>query len=302
MMPLRVVQLPMGEEAFLSLPSSQPPDLTSTQSTDAMVAQPDALIAQSIRVGLTLSKIAQVNTQAASGAIEYSYIIREVELIWHELQSWEANLPANMTDTKANLAYWTERDQGNIFTFVHMNYYYFCLLLFYQFIHGSVDGGGRSPLAVQFAAKCRHAASQVCDLIHRASQSKRSELLSSLVGHVLAIASTVQLHIFLFGENETERQDARHLLERNFQLLTLLQTYWPCIDVSFARFRAFHEACSRSQDDSHFRMDHWMLKFLLEFATKIPERRGDDSGGDDFYHESWDQLLDKTAPASANSL
>lgn len=258
-----------------------------------LVAPPDALKAQSILVGLTtLSKIAEVNAQAASGTIKYSYLIREVELIWRDLQSWEANLPTNMIDTPANLAYWTERDQGNNFTCLHMNYYYFCLLLFYQFIHGSEDGTGRSSLAVEFAVKCRRAASQVCDLIHRASESTRSEMLSSFVGHVLAIASTVQLHIFLFSDNDTDTQDARRLLERNFQFLTLLQTYWPCIDVSFARFRAFHEACSRSQDDSHFRMDHWMLKFLHEFAAEIPERRADD-GADGFHQESWDQLLDK---------
>lgn len=297
-MPFRMVQLPIGEEAFLALPITQPSTYPSSPPADTpasqlVAAQPDALIAQSIRVGLTLSKIAEVNAQAASGTIKYPYFMREVELLWHELQSWEADLPTNMSDTPANLAYWTERDQGNIFTFVHMNYYYFCILLFYQFIHGSVDGTGRSSLAVQFAVKCRQAASHVCDLIHRASESTRSELLSSLVGHVLAIASTVQLHIFLFSESEIDTDHARQLLEKNFQLLTRLQTYWPCIDISFARFRAFHEACSRSQDDSHFRMDHWMLKFLLEFATAIPERRGDDGVNDGFHHESWYQLLEQ---------
>ncbi len=293
-MPFRNVSLPMAEDVFLGLSFSQasigPPTTDQAAFSPLPIPVSDSLIAQGMRVGFTLSKIDQVNSRAASGSIQYLDLIQEVQSIWGELQSWEYDLPASMVNTPANLAYWSRKGQGHIFIFLHMNYYHLCQLLFYQFIHHSARDGECPPLAVQFATKCRNAASQVCHLIHLASESSSAELLNSLVGHVLTIASTVQLHILLFSENETGIANARHLLERNFEFLTRLQAYWPCIDISFARFKAFHEACSRSQDGSQFRMDQWMLKFLLEFATSIPERRAVD-GSDDTPQYSWRDIL-----------
>lgn len=41
--------------------------------------------------------------------------------------------------------------------------------------------------------------------------------------------------------------------------------------MCFSRFQEFHKACQRSTETS-FRMDEWMLKFLLEFARPIGEK------------------------------
>ena len=60
-----------------------------------------------------------------------------------------------------------------------------------------------------------------------------------MVGHVLVIASTVQLHILLFGTDEIQIRAARSRLERNFEILSKLQSYWPTLDVCFSRFREF---------------------------------------------------------------
>ncbi len=92
-----------------------------------------------------------------------------------------------------------------------------------------------------------------------------------MVGHVLTIASTVQLHILLFSSDEEQTQAARGRLEKNFELLTCLQRRWPALDISFARFREFHRACQNYKETS-FRMDKWLLRFLFEFAKPVGEK------------------------------
>ena len=98
-----------------------------------------------------------------------------------------------------------------------------------------------------------------------------------MVGHALVISSTVQLHILLFSDDEVDIHAARHRLERNFLILCNLQNLWRTIDHSFGRFREFHEACMRAkanfEDPSNaFRLDKWMLKFLMEFSKPVEQR------------------------------
>ncbi|ATY66663.1 Fungal specific transcription factor [Cordyceps militaris] len=293
MMPFRNIPLPMAEDVFLGLPLTQPavasPDSHRPVADQLPVPSPDSLIAQAMTIGFTLSKIDQINSRAASGLVKYVDLIQEVDCIWRELHRWHSNLPANLVNTPDNIVYWSGKNQGNLFVFLHMNYYHLCQLLFYQFIYHSAHDKECPPLALEFAARCRDASSQLCELLHAASASPHTELLNSLVGHVLTIASTVQLHILLFGEKDAETQNARRLLERNFALLTRLEVYWPCLDISFARLEAFHEACARFQDGSQFRMDQWMLTFLLEFATAVPRNRTAESNT--VSHNSWRNIL-----------
>ncbi len=86
-----------------------------------------------------------------------------------------------------------------------------------------------------------------------------------MAGHVLSIASTVQIYALVFSEEEEQIQAARFRLERNFEILTKLKGYWPTLDISFERLQEFHRVCQVSVEES-FRMDRWMLTFLLEFA------------------------------------
>ena len=41
--------------------------------------------------------------------------------------------------------------------------------------------------------------------------------------------------------------------------------------ASLAKFKDFHEACLRSKD-SYFRLDQWMLRFMLDFARPLHGR------------------------------
>lgn len=99
----------------------------------------------------------------------------------------------------------------------------------------------------------------------------------SMVGHAIVISSTVQLHILLFSDDEDQVDAARRRLERNFLILCGLQNLWRTIDHSFGRFREFHEACMRAKANfedprSTFRLDRWMLRFLMEFSKPIEQR------------------------------
>jgi hypothetical protein len=289
MMPQRNVPLPMAEHKFLQLSSTASPylsqrsDLGST--TAALYVLDDSLLAHSVALNQRFSQIDKLNSQAVSGELQGAELIQEVERISLEMGTWASELPDRMRNTPENLEYWTSQGSGNIFVLLHIQYHHFSQLLFYQFLHGSADPTCHSSANYKYAQNCRQHATNLCNLIHLARGTLATEPLFSLVGHVLTIASTAQLHILLFGSDAAEIQNARRLLERNFELLTLLRTYWPCVDASFSRFEAFHRACLRCQDDSQFQMDQWMLKFMVEFAAPVNERKDYESSEDIFYGE-----------------
>ena len=280
-MPQRNVPLPMAEHKFLQLSMTASPYLSQLSDpgspTVALGVPDDSLLAHSVALNQKFSQIDKLNSQAVSGELQGGELIQGVEHISLELGAWASELPERMRDTPENFAYWTTQGSGNIFVLLHIQYHHFSQLLFYQFLHGSADPACRSLSTYKYAQKCRQHATNLCNLVHLARGTPETEPWFSLVGHVLTIASTAQLHILLFGSDTAEIQNAHQLLERNFELLTLLRTYWPCVDASFSRFDAFHSACLRCQDDSHFQMDQWMLKFMLQFAAPVNERRDSES-------------------------
>ena len=130
-----------------------------------------------------------------------------------------------------------------------------------------------------YASKCRQHSTALLDITYRAYSTPGSEVMYTMVGHVLAIASTVQLHILLFSSSEPAIRAARSRLEKNFEILSRLQTFWPTLDVCFTRFSEFHKACQKSKETS-FRLDRWMLQFLFEFAKPVGEKDDDDELSD----------------------
>lgn len=283
-MPHRDVPLPMSESAFLQLSIDTP--ASPYQSRNGETKSPpqvpnDSLLAHWKFLDQRLSQIDEVNTKAVSHELHGPELLQTVESISLEMELWASSLPDRMRNSTENLAYWTEQGFGHIFVLLHVQYLHFSQLLFYQFLHRSTDSTATDHPSVAFqnAQKCRRHATDLCNLIHLARENSLTDPLYSIVGHVLTIASTVQLHILLFSNDTNEIQDARQLLERNFEFLTILRTYWSCLDASFSRFDAFHRACLRRQDDSHFQMDRWMLKFMLEFAEPVNDRAQDEGDG-----------------------
>ncbi|KAL3452734.1 hypothetical protein BJX65DRAFT_302643 [Aspergillus insuetus] len=276
LMPQRSVPLPRGEDEFLKMSPSTPPSPVASPDLDSSASQlsipMNSFMAHSVLLTRYLGQTDKLNSQAVSGDLQGEALFEAVGNISGHLVAWLNNLPPNMRNTPENLAYWTSKNLSTGFVHMHIDFNHLNQLLFYQFIHGSVDLAGPGSTTYQYAQKCQFHATELCKLIHLTSSTPGAQPLYSLGGHILTISSTVLLHIFLFGTNESDRQDARRLLEQNFEFLTTLSMYWPCLDVSFVRFEAFHKACLSCHDDSQFRMDKWMLKFLLEFAEPVSER------------------------------
>jgi hypothetical protein len=97
-----------------------------------------------------------------------------------------------------------------------------------------------------------------------------------MVGHMLVVTSTVYIHTLLFSDVEENILMARQRLERNFGILTRLQSYWIKLDDSLSRLKTFHNACTASVESS-FRMDRWMVSFILEHGTQAYKQFGHDS-------------------------
>lgn len=199
-----------------------------------------------------------------------------VQDLSQKLDDWHSSIPYYMHNTAPNLLAYSKLGLGRIFVAVHLGYYHFGQLLFYQYLHGDCQPSptrneATADLIHERAEKCKSYASSVCDLIHASHHTPDCDVLYTMVGQNLVIASTIQIHTLLFSASEDAIRAARLRLERNFQILLKLRNFWPVLEISFEAFRTFREACRRSMDTA-FRMDEWMLRFLYGFANKVQDK------------------------------
>ncbi|KAM5386651.1 hypothetical protein ACJZ2D_000614 [Fusarium nematophilum] len=277
--PRDTVPLPMDESQFAALGYDVPvpPTDSAFQETSPPCENPQSLVAQMIRLNLLLYDIillnARVVAEQAQGAI-----YRELDRgLVHALDGWVNNLSLQLRYSEENVGYWVEAGLGTMFVIMHINYNHAGQLLFYQHLHSAQDLEQEAlgaKTARIFAQRCKQHATNLCDLIYRANQQPETEVLYPLAGHILSLASTVQIHTLLFGVDDGEILAAKTRLERNFEMISSLNNFWPMTHKSIQRLQHFHNACLRSQDDS-FRLDTWMLRFLLGFTKDMEDRAGD---------------------------
>ncbi|KAK6382131.1 hypothetical protein LTS17_004016 [Exophiala oligosperma] len=298
--PRSEVPYPMEETVFLRLrrdgttaPNDHLPDPTTMQ----MQESESSLLTQMVKLNAILVEISTVN-QMAAAAFAHSPGVNDfnhqgaVEKLARSLDEWHESLPVDLRDTDANMKRHTSMGLGPMFVAVWVGYYHYGQLLYYPYLHedsydddddddvgvDDKDAVFRAPASTAaryYANKCKASAIGLCELLYRAYSTPWCEVYYTMVGHVLVIASTVQLHTLLFGVDDAQIRSARGRLEQNFEILTKLQTYWPTLDVCFTRFREFHKACQNYKQTS-FRMDRWMLQFLFEFAKPVREKDPDD--------------------------
>jgi hypothetical protein len=152
-----------------------------------------------------------------------------------------------------------------LLTLPGLGYYHYGQLLHYQFLSSSSEAQSDSA---RHSRACKHYAAKLCSLVYRSHSTPGSEVLYSAVSHILVIASTVQIHTLLFSDDEGEIRISKSRLERNFEILLRLRTYWPSVDGAMSRLRAFHQTCLRSKETS-FVLDRWLLRFLVQFAPHM---------------------------------
>lgn len=258
---LDTLPLPMDDVGFLAPRQAEAIPWT--------VDHGSSLLAHMIKLNRILLEINLLNERTVSGATSGVVLENEVMGLSNALDEWHNSLPPSMHNTPTNLQRYASRGLGRMFVAVYLGYYHFGQLLFYQFLHGDCTG---TVLSARFYAdRCKSYAESLCEIIYAANSIPSCDVRYTMVGHIMVIASTVQIHTLLFSDNAAQIMTARRRLERNFEILSQLRTYWPTLDICFTRLQAFHKACRSSMDDS-FRLDQWMLRFLSEFAEPVDDR------------------------------
>lgn len=271
----------MDELAFARLKLQDPPqpcarDNPMSTGTDSS----SSLISQMIKLNQFLWDTNKIYRMFVSGQMMHDTFEVSVRDLSASLDGWLSELPMNMRNTPENASYWASQGFGHIFVNLHINYNNVGQILFYPFLHYSQELDGNSAVHgsknhYRYAQRCAQHAANLCEIVYQARASSTSEVSYSLMCHVLVIASTVHIYILLFSPNDAQISAARYRLERNFEIINSLRKYWPCVDASLGRLKVFHNACLKSKEDS-FRLDQWMLKFILEYERPVKERDVDD--------------------------
>ena len=254
--------LPMDDYTFLQLRLDNCADFGLGYGSER------SLLTQMIHLNSILAEINAINELAASTEAMNSWDYSEVDTVSQKLEGWLHSIPTEMHDTQENLEKYSTRGLGSVFVAVYLGYYNYGQMLYYQFLH---DDCHDAPHVKVYATRCKEHATALCEIIYRSYDTPGCEVTYTMVGHILVIASSIHLHTLLFETDERQIRAARRRLERNFEILTKLQSYWPSLDICFTRLKEFHKACQKATEES-FKMDQWMLKFLLEFAKPIGEK------------------------------
>ncbi|CAI7653967.1 unnamed protein product [Penicillium crustosum] len=222
MTPQPNVPLPMNEATFLAMTRNQ--GFTVLVTND----RASSLLAQMVLLNRILLEINDFNTKAAETTLTEEYIKITISTLSAKLSTWLINLPAHMHDTPSNLQSYASQGQGHLFVTLYLGYYHYGQMLFYRFLHEDVRG--HTSRTHFYAQQCKEHAVRLCEMIYRSEEVPGCAVLYNMVGHVLVIASTVQIHTLLFGD-EASVVRARARLERNFCILTKLRALWPTLDV-----------------------------------------------------------------------
>ncbi|KAL7774108.1 hypothetical protein CFE70_005018 [Pyrenophora teres f. teres 0-1] len=254
------VPLPIDETPFSSMTTDVRCDFIDNPSS---VASP--LLAEMIKLNRILSKIIDFNRTCVSEHLDGMPLEKGMRELSRDLDVWLENLPQRMHDTPANFEYFASHGLGRMFAAVYLGYYHYGQLLNYQFLSSSIEAPADSA---RYADACKQHAARLCSLVYRSHSTPGSEVLYSAVSHILVIASTIQIHTLLFSGDEGGIRISKSRLERNFEILLRLRTYWPSVDGAMSRLRAFHQTCLRSKETS-FVLDRWLLRFLVQFAPHM---------------------------------
>lgn len=199
-----------------------------------------------------------------------------VDNLSQKLDRWSESLPCFLKETTENLNHYVSIGLGTAFAALHLGFHYYSEVLFYQFLAAANEDQSStltvSP-AAPYAERCTQHALAFYDVLYACDAATEGrECLYIMLGHMLVVTSTVYVHMLLFNNPMSDSVPiARERLKQNFELLTKLQSYWTTLDASLSRLKTFHRACLKSIENS-FRMDHWMLKFILEYGASVPEK------------------------------
>lgn len=241
----------------------------TTQSSKCVDHHRHGLWSRMIPLTKIFGDIHDLNERTVKGILDHVTLKTTVHDLGSKLEHWRSTLQMHMRMSATNMASYASKGFGRTFVALHLGYHHYSQLLHYQFLgsdrHSTLDS------ASTYASYCEAHATAICDQLYDSYAVPGCECSYIMVGHMLVISSTVLIHTLLFSAQEEMIFEARRRLEKNFEILTRLQEYWPSLELSLSRLWAFHNTCRASMDAS-FPVDQWMLRFLLEHGARLKER------------------------------
>jgi hypothetical protein len=218
--------------------------------------------------------------------------MEHIDEIYLELQQWQNNLPDSFKFSPQNIYRQSSISSGAIFLGTHLSYHYNYVVLLYQFLSYS------DPNSRRYAEQLEYHASKISEIIRWSNKLPDCRLLYSVVAHILVISSSVHLHTLLFGDSNAAKL-AKDDLDTNFEHIMALRRLWPAVDVSAARLRLFEAACLSCSQNT-WRMDRWLVKFLLHHTTYMDEDPRDEPL-EPMKSYSEEPPIEQLAPANNNN-
>ncbi|KAJ4984299.1 sugar porter family MFS transporter [Stagonosporopsis vannaccii] len=217
----------------------------------------------------------------------------KVEELAEALLSWHRALPEELHYLPTNIARVKEDGLFRQFNVLHILYHFQFQLLYYQYLQNDPNLESMSAAAKEretYAAQCKAHAIAMSEIFWAANSQKGTECFWSPVnGHLLVVASSVHLHTLLFDTSAERTTMTKKLLEQNFTMLLQLQEYWPSLEHSMMRLRAFHKACLLNAEPSEsFHMDDWTAQFLNRYHMPVEDRQSTTTPEEKFF--GWDSI------------
>lgn len=275
------VEIPkiMEEKAFYRLQSEATTGGTLFNTAPSNNANRDGLWSTMLPLSEIHSRVMHLNYVLCDQNDESGKMPGKVEDIAEELHSWHRALPERLHYLPVNIARVKEENLFRQFNVLHILYHFQFQLLYYQYLQKDPRVDPKSQKARDretYAARCKTHAVAMSEIFWAANSQKGSECFWSPVnGHLLVVASSIHLHTLLCDTKAANTTFTKRLLEQNFTMLLQLQDYWPSLEHSMMRLRAFHKSCLLNAEPAEsFHMDDWTAQFLNRYDMPVKDRHG----------------------------
>ncbi|KAE9376698.1 hypothetical protein N431DRAFT_183107 [Stipitochalara longipes BDJ] len=192
----------------------------------------------------------------------------KITALARRFETWKDQLPNSVIFNLENFDRHRALGNGSTFVALHLGYHHYATLLYYRYLDVQKQS---TPSGRIYASRCKYHASAYSSLLKLSQENQECSVLHTTSGHMTAVSSSVLLHTLLFG-TEKELTPAREGLVANFKALVELQKYWPSLEIVINRLFTFQDACLRLDNTNTYKIDRWMLSFLLEHAMPLSQR------------------------------
>lgn len=172
------VRYPVSETEFLKMRRAH--DFRQISMMTSPHEEHDSVLIQKIILNNLLPEIARLNSVSAGKTLDPDTVEAATTDIAQKLYTWHDELPESLQNTPENLAMQAASGSGGAFVALHVGFYHFSQLLFYQYLHQSIllghSSSPRFPGRQGFAQKCRESSTSLCELLYAAHSLPGAEV------------------------------------------------------------------------------------------------------------------------------